>query len=111
MADAPLPVDLAQLRDDVVRRPAARLVDDDQSVGLHAPRRSRHDAHSPLERGLDAGDHRRDVEGRREPGREAVAAAAVGLGDAADVDLTERAEAHAHRAVDLLLEDAGDLGL
>ena len=45
-----------------------------------------------------------------EPGGEAVTAAAVALGDAAHVDLAERAQAHPDRAVGLLLQHAGDLG-
>ena len=40
-----------------------------------------------------------------------MAAAALGLGDAAHVDLSERPQAHTDSAVGLLFEDARDLGL
>src|SRR5690349_4788390 len=46
-----------------------------------------------------------------EAGGEAMAATALGLGDAPDVDLTERPQAHANGPVGLLFEDARDLGL
>ena len=46
-----------------------------------------------------------------EAGGEAVAAAAVRRGDVADVGVADRAEAHLHRAVRLLLEHARDVGL
>ena len=78
--DPALPVDLAQLGDDVVRRAARRLVDDDEPV---AHRRS---VASRALRGQSAsrmrGDDRRDVERRLEAGGEAVPAAAVVGGDA-----------------------------
>ena len=45
-----------------------------------------------------------------EPGREAVAAAAVRGRDPLDVGGAHRAEADPHRAVDVLLEDARDVG-
>src|SRR6185436_6934474 len=46
----------------------------------------------------------------REAGGEAMAAAALVLGNLADVDRTERSHAHSPRAVGRFLEHARDLG-
>src|SRR2546430_9556847 len=46
-----------------------------------------------------------------EAGGETMAAAALGLGDGAHVNLSERAQAHADGPVGLLFEDARDLSL
>src|SRR4051794_31856739 len=62
------------------------------------------------ERGGDPRDEGVGVEVGAEPRGESVAAATVGLGNPADVDVAERAEAHPVRAVVLLLEHARDLG-
>ena len=89
VADAALPVDACGARDDVVRRPARGLVDDDEPVELHwhlaAGARS--------ERGGDPRDEGVDVEVGGEPRREPMAATAVRLRDATHVDVAERAEA------------------
>ena len=106
VADPLLPEDLAQLRHDVVRREAGRLVDDHQPV-VHQ--------RAGLARSQSAARMRSTVVGdpdvRGEAGGEAVAAAAVRRGDVADVGGADRAQAHLHRAVGLLLEHARDVGL
>src|SRR6266699_6058166 len=60
---------------------------------------------------LDPPHDRVDAVVGAEAGGEAMAAAALGLGDAAHVDLSERPQAHTDSAVGLLFEDARDLGL
>src|SRR5712691_5445843 len=60
---------------------------------------------------LDPPHDRVDTVVGAEAGGEAVTTAALGLGDAAHVDLSERPQAHADSAVGLLFEDARDLGL
>src|SRR5207247_3644075 len=60
---------------------------------------------------LDPPHDRVDAVVGAEAGGEAVAAAALGLGDAAHVDLSERPQAHADGPVGLFFEDARDLGL
>ena len=111
VADPALPVDLAQLGDDVVRRAAGRLVDDDEAVSHH--RRTRRLSSS------------RDGQRRRGCSRRRVGMSSVDSNPAAkrwpppplsaaieaDVDVAERAQAHPDGAVGLLLHDAGDLGL
>src|SRR5437879_3470703 len=60
---------------------------------------------------LDPPHDRLDPVVGAEAGGEAVAAAALGLGDAAHVDLSERPQAHTNSAVGFLFEDARDLSL
>src|SRR5438477_28156 len=60
---------------------------------------------------LDPPHDRVDTVVGAEAGGEAVATTALGLGDAAHIDLSERAQAHTDGAVGLLFEDARDLRL
>ena len=110
MPDAALPVGLAQLGDDVVRRAARRLVDDDQAVSHRRPHDCAHDGAAVRAR-RGSRDEVVGVERGLEARGEPVAAATVVGGDRADVDVAERAQAHADRAVGLFLQHAGDLGL
>ena len=89
-----LPVDLAQLADDVVARPPRRLVDHHQPVahdvnlpfGRPVPTDEHLRTKQDLQRGEDLGDDRLGGFVAREAGREAVAAAALRLGDQPHVD-------------------------
>src|SRR5262249_20266014 len=75
MADAALPVDIAKLSDDVVARPPARLVDDDEPVSHGRPtyclQESGRLATNRLQTGLERGEDLRDDGFRRLVAREA----------------------------------------